>query len=377
MKYSITSLDDQSSARTGLIKTDHSQIETPVFMPIGTNGVVKTILPQELYEIDTNIILGNTYHLFLRPGHNLITRAGGLHKFMNWKKSILTDSGGFQVFSLAKLNKISNDGVEFQSHIDGSSHFISPEISMEVQRSLGSDIIMAFDVCPAGGEDKIIIKNAVEQTEKWIKRCNSYLDNHQSKYDWNQCLFPIVQGGIYPDLRKMSADQILPFSTCGIAIGGLAVGEEKNAMFDIISLMNEILPKEQPRYLMGVGRPTDLVHAVDLGIDMFDCVLPTRNGRNGQLFTSEGVINIENAKFTDDFEPVDKKCQCTLCYNYTRSYLRHLFNIKEMLGPRLASIHNITFYFNLMKKIRDKIRENIFHTWSKQFLNKYSNDQRM
>ena len=377
MKFSITSFDDDSSARTGLIKTDHSEIETPVFMPIGTNGVVKTILPNELYEINTNIILGNTYHLFLRPGHKLISQAGGLHQFMNWNKSILTDSGGFQVYSLAKLNNISNDGVKFQSHIDGSTQFISPEISMEIQRSLGSDIIMAFDVCPAGGEDKNVIKNAVEKTAKWINRCNDYLDNHQSIFNWNQCLFPIVQGGIYPDLRKISVDQILPFSTCGVAIGGLAVGEEKNAMFDILSMMDEILPKDQPRYLMGVGRPTDLVRAIDLGIDMFDCVLPTRNGRNGQLFTSEGVINIENARYINDFNSVDKGCKCTLCNNYTRSYLRHLFNINEMLGLRLASIHNITFYMKLMKKIRDKINENRFHNWSKQFLYQHSNDTRM
>ena len=377
MKFSITSFDDDSSARTGLIKTDHSEIETPVFMPIGTNGVVKTILPNELYEINTNIILGNTYHLFLRPGHKLISQAGGLHQFMNWNKSILTDSGGFQVYSLAKLNNISNDGVKFQSHIDGSTHFISPEISMEIQRSLGSDIIMAFDVCPAGGEDKNVINNAVDKTAKWINRCNDYLDNHQSIFNWNQCLFPIVQGGIYTDLRKISVDQILPFSTCGVAIGGLAVGEEKNAMFDIISMMDEILPKDQPRYLMGVGRPTDLVRAIDLGIDMFDCVLPTRNGRNGQLFTSEGVINIENARYTSDFNSVDKECKCSLCNNYTRSYLRHLFNINEMLGLRLASIHNITFYMNLMQKIRNIINENRFDNWSKSFLNQYSNDPRM
>jgi len=377
LKFSITSFDDDSSARTGLIKTDHSEIETPVFMPIGTNGVVKTILPNELYEINTNIILGNTYHLFLRPGHKLISQAGGLHQFMNWNKSILTDSGGFQVYSLAKLNNISNDGVKFQSHIDGSTQFISPEISMEIQQSLGSDIIMAFDVCPAGGEDKNVIKNAVEKTAKWINRCNDYLDNHQSIFNWNQCLFPIVQGGIYPDLRKISVDQILPFSTCGVAIGGLAVGEEKNAMFDILSMMDEILPKDQPRYLMGVGRPTDLVRAIDLGIDMFDCVLPTRNGRNGQLFTSEGVINIENARYTSDFNSVDKECKCSLCNNYTRSYLRHLFNINEMLGLRLASIHNITFYMNLMQKIRNIINENRFDNWSKSFLNQYSNDPRM
>tara|TARA_B110000438_G_C15817798_1_gene652763 strand:+ start:3420 stop:4553 length:1134 start_codon:yes stop_codon:yes gene_type:complete len=377
LKFSITSNNNDSPARTGLIETDNSKIETPVFMPIGTNGVIKTLLPSELYEVNANIILGNTYHLFLRPGLKVIAQAGGLHKFMNWNKSILTDSGGFQVYSLAKLNNISDEGVKFQSHIDGSSQFISPEISMEIQRVLGSDIIMAFDVCPAGGEDKSIIESAVEQTSKWINRCKDYLDNNKSIYNWNQCLFPIVQGGVYPDLRKKSVDQILSYSSCGVAIGGLAVGEEKNAMFDIISMMDVMLPKDQPRYLMGVGRPTDLVRAINLGIDMFDCVLPTRNGRNGQLFTSEGIINIENSRFKDDFNSVDKDCKCTLCNNYTRSYLRHLFNINEMLGLRLSSLHNITFYMNLMQKIRIMINENRFDNWSKSFLNQYSNDPRM
>ena len=312
MKFSIISFNNTSSARNGLITTDHSEIETPVFMPIGTNGVIKTILPKELYDINTNIVLSNTYHLFLRPGHKLIAKGGGLHQFMNWDKSILTDSGGFQVYSLAKLNNISDEGVKFQSHIDGSSQFISPEISKEIQQSLGSDIIMSFDVCPAGGEDKKVIDNAVEQTNKWIRRCKSYLENNKSIYNWNQCLFPIVQGGVYPDLRIKSVNQLISYSTCGMAIGGLAVGEEKKAMFDIISMMDEILPKDQPRYLMGVGRPTDLVRSISLGIDMFDCVLPTLNGRNGQLFTSKGVINIENSRFTDDFNSVDEECNCTL-----------------------------------------------------------------
>ena len=377
MNFTITSSDPNSSARTGTLKTYHSQIDTPVFMPIGTSGAVKTLLPKELYDVKTTIILGNTYHLFLRPGHDLIQRCGGLHKFMNWGKSILTDSGGFQVYSLAKLNKISDEGVKFQSHIDGSSHFLTPEISMEIQRSLGADIIMAFDVCPSGDATKETVISAVDQTTKWIKRCKNYLDDSQELYDWNQTLFPIIQGGIYPELRKNSVEEIVPYSTCGIGIGGLAVGEDKMAMFDNIAILDELLPKDQPRYLMGVGRPTDLVVAVQNGVDMFDCVLPTRNGRNGQLFTSKGVINIQNSRYLDDFSCVDEKCDCHLCNDYTKAYLRHLFNINEILGLRLASLHNITFYMKLMETIRGKINNGEFSKWSVNYLNKYSHDQRM
>ena len=346
-------------------------------MPVGTSGAVKTLLPQELYDVNTAIILGNTYHLFLRPGHDLIQRTGGLHKFMNWEKSILTDSGGYQVYSLAKLNKISDDGVKFQSHIDGSSHFLTPEISMEIQRSLGSDIIMAIDVCPPGDATKETVKLAVDQTTKWTIRCKNYLDNSQAAYDWNQAMFPIIQGGIYPELRKNSVEEIAPYSTCGIGIGGLAVGEEKTSMFEIIAMLGELLPKDQPRYLMGVGRPTDLVRAVKNGIDMFDCVLPTRNGRNGQLFTSQGVINIENSRYLEDFNPVDEECNCQLCDNYTKAYLRHLFNINDMVGLRLAAMHNITYYMKLMETIRAKINEGEFSKWAVNYLNIYSHDQRM
>ncbi len=377
MNFSITSTGPNSSARTGTLKTDHSQIDTPVFIPIGTSGAVKTLLPQELYDVNTTIILSNTYHLFLRPGHDLIHRIGGLHKFMNWGKSILTDSGGFQVYSLAKLNKISDEGVKFQSHIDGSSHFLTPEISMEIQRSLGADIIMAFDVCPPGEATKETVKSAVDQTTKWIKRCKDYLDSSEVPYDWNQTLFPIIQGGIYPELRKNSVEEMVPYSTCGIGIGGLAVGEDKMAMFENIAMLDELLPEDQPRYLMGVGRPTDLVRAVQNGMDMFDCVLPTRNGRNGQLFTSQGVINIQNSRYLDDFSCVDKECNCHLCNDYTKAYLRHLFNINEMLGLRLASMHNITYYMLLMETIRKKINEGEFSKWSVNYLNKYSHDQRM
>jgi len=346
-------------------------------MPIGTRGAVKTLLPQELYDANTAIILGNTYHLYLRPGQHLIHKIGGLHKFMNWEQSILTDSGGFQVYSLAKLNKISDEGVKFQSHIDGSSHFLTPEISMKIQRSLGSDIIMAFDVCPPGDATKETVISAVDRTTKWIKRCKDYLDSSQALYDWNQTMFPIIQGGIYPELRKDSVDKLVPYSTCGIGIGGLAVGEDKMAMFENIAMLDELLPKDQPRYLMGVGRPTDLVVAVQNGVDMFDCVLPTRNGRNGQLFTSQGVINIQNSRYLDDFSCVDEECNCHLCNDYTKAYLRHLFNINEMLGLRLASLHNITYYMKLMETIQEKINKGEFSKWSVNYLNKYSHDQRM
>jgi len=370
LKFSIISFNNTSSARNGLITTDHSEIKTPVFMPIGTNGVIKTILPKELYDINTNIVLSNTYHLFLRPGHKLIAQGGGLHQFMNWDKSILTDSGGFQVYSLAKLNNISDEGVKFQSHIDGSSQFISPEISMEIQQSLGSDIIMAFDVCPAGGEDKKVIDNAVEQTNKWIKRCKSYLENNKSIYNWNQCLFPIVQGGVYPDLRIKSVNQLISYSTCGMAIGGLAVGEEKNAMFDIISMMDEILPKDQPRYLMGVGRPTDLVRSISLGIDMFDCVLPTRSGRTGLAFTWNGRINIKNSKYQYDNTPLNNKTSNFDLNKYSKNYINHLFNTNEILASMILTLHNINFYQEFMYAIRKNIEKGTFDAFHDEYIDK-------
>ncbi len=342
-------------------------------MPVGTLGVVKTLDPAVLSTLDCQIILGNTYHLYMRPGHELIHRAGSLHSFMNWDKSILTDSGGFQVFSLAKLNKITNDGVEFRSHLDGSKHVFTPEVSMDIQRHIGSDIIMAFDECPPGKSDIKIVENAVDRTRLWIKRCSKYLKKYPSYYSWDQTLFPIVQGGIYPELRKRSAEDVVPYAHCGIAIGGLAVGEEKNAMFETLSQMDEILPKDQPRYLMGVGRPTDLVKSVQLGVDMFDCVMPTRNARNGQLFTSVGIVNIDKGKYKEDFSPVDEDCTCYLCQNYTRAYIRHLFNTREVLGLRLATIHNVTYYLGLMETIRQTIAEGSFENWSNTYLSDMGN----
>lgn len=377
MQFTIVHSDRGTSARRGILKTNHSEIHTPVFMPIGTQGVVKTIDPEVLTKLDAQIILGNTYHLYIRPGHELIHKAGSLHSFMNWEKSILTDSGGFQVFSLARLNKISDEGVEFQSHLDGSRHFFTPEVSMNIQRHLGSDIIMAFDECPPGKAEESIVEKAVERTTLWMGQCHEYLENNGPLFDWQQTLFPIVQGSIYESLRKRSAEELMPFAKCGMAIGGLAVGEEKNAMFETIEQMDGILPQDQPRYLMGVGRPTDLVKSVQLGVDMFDCVLPTRNARNGQLFTSHGIINIGNNRHKESFETIDPDCTCYTCQNFTRAYLRHLFNIKEVLGLRLATIHNLTYYMTLMEKIRSTITNGNYESWSNGFLSQMSDHKGM
>ncbi|NHZ86601.1 MAG: tRNA guanosine(34) transglycosylase Tgt [Planctomycetia bacterium] len=374
MNFNVLKTDINSSARTGILKTDHGVIQTPIFMPIGTHGAVKTVTPRELQSVKTQIILGNTYHLYLRPGTELINQAGGLHKFMGWDLPILTDSGGFQVFSLARLNKITNEGVEFQSHLDGSRHFLTPEKSMEIQRDLGADIIMAFDECPPGDADIVTINNAVKRTKIWISKCQQYLEENPPVYHWEQTMFPIVQGGVSPELRKRSAEDMIPFAKCGMAIGGLAVGEEKPAMFEMIGLMDEVLPKDQPRYLMGVGTPSDLIKAVSCGIDMFDCVIPTRNGRNGQLFTSFGKINIRNEKYKFDFIPVDENCYCETCANFSRSYLRHLFNINEVLGLRLATVHNLYYYLNLMELIRSHIQKGDFQNWSQNYLDNINKD---
>ena len=372
MQFTIVHSDRGTSARRGILKTNHSEIQTPVFMPIGTQGAVKTIDPEVLTKLDAQIILGNTYHLYIRPGHELIHKAGSLHSFMNWENSILTDSGGFQVFSLARLNKISDEGVEFQSHLDGNRHFFTPEVSMNIQRHLGSDIIMAFDECPPGKAEESIVEKAVKRTTLWMRECHEYLENNGPLFDWQQTLFPIVQGSIYESLRKRSAELLIPFAKCGMAIGGLAVGEEKTPMFETIEQMDGILPQDQPRYLMGVGRPTDLVKSVQLGVDMFDCVLPTRNARNGQLFTSHGIINIGNNRHKESFETIDPDCTCYTCQNFTRAYLRHLFNIKEVLGLRLATIHNLTYYMTLMEKIRSTITNGNYESWSNGFLSQMS-----
>jgi len=368
MNFIIETNDVDTSARKGILKTEHGNIKTPIFMPVGTIGAVKTMAPEDLHSVQSQIILGNTYHLYLRPGTKVLNEAGGLHKFNSWDKPILTDSGGFQVFSLARLNKISDDGVEFQSHLDGSRHMFTPEFSMEIQRNIGADIIMAFDECPPGDSEKKIVEKAVERTTKWIERCHRWLKKNQELYNYKQVLFPIVQGSINHRLRKKSIEELIPFSTCGIALGGLAVGEEKNAMLDTIQYCTELLPKDQPRYLMGVGKPSDLLHAIRNGIDMFDCVMPTRNGRNGHIFTSNGVINIKNEKYKHDFSSVDESSFHPWGAKFSKSYVRHLFNINEILGLRIASTLNLAYYLNLMRDAREKISEGSFNTWSNSLL---------
>ncbi len=368
MNFSIQAKDTATSARVGVLTTDRGDISTPVFMPIGTYGAVKTLSPEELMTAGASIILSNTYHLFLRPGMEIIRQAGGLHRFMAWERPILTDSGGFQVFSLAKLRKISDDGVVFKSSLDGSEHHMTAEISMEIQLKLGSDIIMAFDECPPGDASRNDVEAAVSRTTKWAKQSADYLAENPLLYGKASTFFPILQGGIYPDLRRRSAEELVPLADVGIAIGGLAVGEEKSAMFEILEMKDELLPEEKVCYLMGVGKPEDIVQAVDAGVDMFDCVIPTRNARNGQIFTWSGKFNILNGRYKDDFSPVDESCRCYACRTFTRAYLRHLFKLNEILAHRMASLHNVTFYLSLMERIRTEISAGTFASWSLEFL---------
>ncbi len=356
-----------SNARLGILKTEHSVIETPVFMPVGTQGTIKGILPKEIESLGFSIILSNAYHLFLRPGHELISKAGGLHRFMGWDKSILTDSGGFQVFSLGKINKINDEGVTFQSYIDGSRHFIGPKQAMEIQMDLGSDIAMVFDQCAPYPATRRETEIAAKRTFQWAKECQKH---HFKK---TQSLFGIVQGGIYPDLRKENAQQLIDLNFPGYALGGLSVGEPKPLMYEILDEISMILPKQKPKYLMGVGAPESILEAVSRGIDMFDCVLPTRNGRNGSLFTFKGKISITNSKFKKDLTPIDEKCQCYVCNNFTKAYLRHLYIANEMLAPILGTIHNLYFMNNLMIEIRFAIKENRFDSYKKKFLENYCN----
>jgi len=371
LNFKIVRKDPRSAARTGLVKTAHGNIKTPTFMPVGTLGTVKTFTPQELEYLETEIILGNTYHLYLRPGDNIIKQAGGLHAFSGWEGPILTDSGGFQVFSLSRLNKITEDGVKFQSHLDGSLHFFTPENSMSIQRNLGSDIIMAFDECPPGDSNEKIVARSVKRTTDWTKRCVKYLEYNQTHFDWEQMFFPIIQGNIYPKYRYQSIEELIPYALDGIAVGGLAVGEEKSAMLEMVDLCNEAIPKEIPRYLMGVGKPSDIVRTVAMGIDMFDCVIPTRNGRNGHVFTDNGIINIRKKQFKDDFSLLDETSTSPFGKQFSKAYVRHLFNVNEILGVRITSTLNIAFFMKLMKTIRSKIESGNFNVWAKSFLNKW------
>src|SRR5690554_2902958 len=369
MDFVLQKTDASSSARVGLITTDHGQIETPIFMPMGTVGSVKGIHVRDLKdEVKAQIILGNTYHLYLRPGLDVLKAAGGLHRFNAWDRPILTDSGGFQVFSLSHRRKLREEGAEFQSHIDGSRHFFSPEGVMDIERVIGADIMMAFDECPPGDSDYKYAKTSMELTHRWLKRCVDRFDSTEPLYGYSQTLFPIVQGSGYRDLRTQSAEYIASFEREGNAIGGLAVGEPEDVMYEMIELVNNILPKDKPRYLMGVGTPINILEAIALGVDMFDCVMPTRNGRNGMLFTSQGIINIKNEKWKKDFSPMDPDGHCPQDLLYSKAYLRHLFVAKEMLGPQLASIHNLSFYLWLVGEARKQILAGTFFEWKERMV---------
>lgn len=373
--FEIQVTDPNSNARAGIIKTAHGTIETPVFMPVGTQGSVKTLSPVDLEQIGSQIILGNTYYLYLRPGDEIIKQAGGLHRFISWNKPILTDSGGYQVFSLSDLIKIKNEGVRFQSHYDGSYHLFTPEKVISLQKIYGVDIMMPFDCpieYPASHEDT---RKAMELTHQWARESLHAFTSIENYYDLPQYLFGIVQGGTYEDLRKISLDVIIDLKFDGYAIGGLSVGEPKQILYDLTHFCAERLPKEQPRYLMGVGKPDDLIKSMQSGIDMFDCVIPTRNGRNGTLYTKQGKIVIKNNKYKDDFSPIDSECPCYACRNFSRAYIRHLFQVREILGLRLASLHNICFYNTLMREAREAIRAENFELWTKKFVNNYHEEE--
>ncbi len=365
--YETIKVCKQSGARIGILHTPHGDIETPVFMPVGTQATVKSLTPEELKDINTQILLSNTYHLFLRPGENIIKQAGGLHKFMHWDRPILTDSGGFQVFSLSSIRKINDDGVEFRSHLSGEKHYITPERDMQIQNDIGADIIMAFDECTTYGTDYKNSKKALDRTISWLDRCYNYHTNPK------QALFPIVQGNFYADLRLQSLERTLPYVKHGIAIGGLSVGEPKELMYEMLDVLKDKLPNDVPHYLMGVGSPDCILEGVIRNVDMFDCVLPTRIARNGTAMTSVGKVVVRNGKYKDDFTKLDPNCDCYTCRNYTKAYLRHLINADEILGGRLLSIHNIYFLTHLMEQIKQAIREDRLLDFKDEFLKKYNN----
>ncbi len=374
MNFELLSTDAATCARAGRITTDHGVIETPIFMPVGTVASVKGVQQRELSEdINADIILGNTYHLYLRPTTSILEQAGGLHKFMHWDRNILTDSGGYQVYSFSSTRKIKEEGVRFKSHIDGSYHFFSPEKSMEIQRSIGADIIMAFDECTPYPCEYPYAKRSMHMTHRWLDRCISYLQENAPKYGYNQSLFPIVQGSVYADLRRASAEYIASKGADGNAIGGLSVGEPAEKMYEITELVCDILPKDKPRYLMGVGTPINILENIALGVDMFDCVMPTRNARNGMLFTAHGTINIKNKKWENDFSPIDENGYTFVDTYYTKAYLRHLFAAEESLGKQIASIHNLGFYLWLVREARKHILQGDFSQWKNQMVNQMNN----
>lgn len=367
LTFEVKKIEKDTGARLGVIHLPHGDVETPVFMPVGTQATVKAMTPDELKEeVGAHIILGNTYHLYMRPGHDLIKEAGGLHKFMNWDRNILTDSGGFQVFSLGALRKITEEGVEFRSHLNGSKHFISPEKSMEIQNALGSDIMMAFDECAPYGATYHYVKNSMERTTRWAARCKEYHKNTEE-----QALFGIVQGGFYKDLREKSAKDLIALDFPGYAIGGISVGEPKEEFLDILRYTAPLLPENKPRYLMGVGSPDYLIEAAIAGVDMCDCVMPTRMARNGTALTHFGQVNLLNAKHIHDFTTLDNECDCYTCKNYTKAYIHHLFKAKEILGARLLSIHNLRFLVHLMEDVREAIKEDRLLKFKEEFYQKY------
>ena len=369
MDFKLEATDIQGQARAGTITLDHGTIQTPIFMPVGTVGTVKGVHQKELREqINPDVILGNTYHLYLRPGTNILEKAGGLHKFMNWDRNILTDSGGYQVYSLSDNRKIKEEGVKFKSHIDGSYHFFTPENVMEVQRSIGADIIMAFDECTPYPCDYNYAKRSMHMTHRWLERCLTHLEKTPFMYDYSQTFFPIVQGSTYKDLRKQSAEYIASVGAQGNAIGGLSVGEPAEEMYEMTEVVTAILPKDKPRYLMGVGTPINLLENIALGIDMFDCVMPTRNGRNGMFFTAHGTINIKNKKWEADFSAIDEMAITWVDTEYSKAYLRHLFTVNEMLGRQIATIHNLGFYLWLVREARKHILAGDYTPWKNKMV---------
>ena len=374
MKFVLEKKDTQTRARVGTLTTDHGVIQTPIFMPVGTAGTVKAVHQRELkVDVQAQIILGNTYHLYLRPGLEILESAGGLHQFIGWDRPMLTDSGGYQVFSLANTRKIKEEGVTFKSHVDGSKHFFSPEGVMDIQRTIGADIIMAFDECTPYPCDYAYARASMDMTHRWLLRCQDRFDATEGKYGYSQSLFPIIQGSVYKDLRIQSAEFIAKQGREGNAIGGLSVGEPAELMYEMTELVTDILPQDRPRYLMGVGTPANILECIALGVDMFDCVMPTRNARNGMLFTSEGILNIRNEKWKNDFSPIDPAIGNEVSTVYTKAYLRHLVHSKEILGAQIASIHNLAFYLWLVKQAREHIQAGDFGSWKDTMVKKVSN----
>lgn len=371
MQFTLQHTDTKTKARTGLLETDHGTIETPAFMPVGTLATVKSLLPRDVWDTGARMCLANAYHLYLRPGTEIIKQAGGIHKFANWDGAILTDSGGYQVYSLSDLRKISDDGVKFKSHLDGSSHYFTPEKVIEIERDLGPDIMMVLDECPPSNAERMLVEDAVRRTEIWADRAMEHVQKTKPLHGYEQVPFLIVQGGVHRDLRESCAEKLVAMNSFGYAIGGLAVGEPNEVMYEVTDWTTEILPKEKPRYLMGVGTPVDIVESIARGVDMFDCVIPTRNARNGQIFTADGKLNMRNAKWKHDFSLIDETTPSYASQNFTKAYLAHLINSEEILGLTLATMHNIAFYQQIVKTARAKIAEGSFDEWKREFVLKY------